>query len=84
MFRYGFAVIAFAGWQVWQGLTDAARRLDGCWNPTRHQLHEDPDRLGYHLMAGGSAAPPRPRRNDPLLDIAPEHVWRDIERDALS
>jgi hypothetical protein len=46
-------------------------------------VHEDSDQLGYHLMAGGSGAPPRPKPN-PLLDIAPEEFWREIEREALS
>lgn len=36
-------------------------------------VHEDPDRLGYSLT------PP-----NPLLQVASEEVWREIERNALS
>jgi hypothetical protein len=60
------------------------RSIDGRLNPTRGQhIQEDPDRLGYHLMAGGSGAPP-PRSDDPLLSVASEETWREIEREALS
>lgn len=46
---------------------------------TRGRVVEDPNRLGYHLMAGGTGAPPR----DPLLDVASEETWREIEREAM-
>lgn len=85
MLRFIAAAGYLALMELRMALADAIRsgfrRLDGCLNPTRNQhIHEDPDRLGYHLMAGGSGAPAR----DPLLSVAPEHVWREIERDALS